>query len=167
MQFKKCEILSHIVFLCNHIIAVLIGTPTSNTGTNTFSSDRRRFASVKRSAFGTARKLTLAGRSQSLRIKRNTEPLRPHTSNGRSGSGTIATVPLYMPTSQKTSRSASNSTPLFNTSLLELKEPVELDIPCDPDDVTSSLEFRKRKSSQDNPGYDPRGMLSNYLFSNR
>ena len=62
-----------------------------------------------------------------------------------------------MPTSQKTSRSASNSTPLFNTSLLELKEPVEIDIPCDPDEVSSSLEFQKRKSSQDNPLYDPRG----------
>ena len=145
----------------------LPGTPTANTGTNTFASDRRRFASVKRSAFGTARKLTLAGRSQSLRIKRNTESLRPHTSNGRSGSGTIATVPLYMPSSQKTSRSASNSTPLFNTSLLELKEPVELDIPCDPDEVVSSShEFQIRKFSQDNPGYDPRGTLRNNNESN-
>ena len=145
------------LLLCLHLNGLLLGTPTSSTGTNTFSADRRRFASVKRSAFGTARKLTLAGRSQSLRIKRNTVPLRPYTSNVRSGSGTIATVPFYMPSSQKTSRSASNSTPLFNTSLLELKEPVEIDIPCDPEEVSSSLEFQKRKSSQESQSYDPRG----------
>jgi len=123
---------------------------------------------MKRSAFGTARKLTLAGRSQSLRIKRNTEPFRPHTSDGRSGSvhlgkdkqgsSNVTTVPLYLPSNQKTSRSSSNSTPLFNTSLLELQEPLELDIPVDPEEVSSSLEFHRLKSLQETRDLNSHGM---------
>ena len=47
--------------------------------------------------------------------------------------------------------------------MLELKEPVEIDIPCDPEEeVLSSLEFQKRKSSQETPGYDLRGNRFNY-----
>lgn len=142
-------------------IATLTSASSLVTTTNTFSSDRKRFASVKRSAFGTARRLTLAGRSQSLRIKRNTEPLRPHTADGgRSGSATIATVPFYLPSSQKTSRSASNSTPLFNTSLLELKEPLEIDIPVEPDEVSSALEFHRLRASQKKPEFDSQGRIT-------
>ena len=116
---------------------------------------------MKRSAFGTARRLTLAGRSQSLRIKRNSEPLRPHLSDGKSGSGNIATVPFYLPSSSgKTSRSASNTTPLFNTSLLELKEPLEIDIPVGPDELSSALESHRLLSSQD---LDSRGK---YIYIN-
>ena len=116
---------------------------------------------MKRSAFGTARRLTLAGRSQSLRIKRNSEPLRPHLSDVKSGSGNIGTVPFYLPSSSgKTSRSASNTTPLFNTSLLELKEPLEIDIPVGPDELSSALESHRLLSSQD---LDSRGK---YIYIN-
>ena len=117
---------------------------------------------MKRSAFGTARRLTLAGRSQSLRIKRNSEPFRPHLSDSKNtGSGNIATVPFYLPSSSgKTSRSASNTTPLFNTSLLELKEPLEIDIPVGPDELSSALESHRLLSSQD---LDSRGK---YIYIN-
>ena len=149
-------------------IAQPSSTPSLVTATNpSFSSDRKRFASVKRSAFGTARKLTLAGRSQSLRIKRNTEPLRPHTSDGRSGSvqgsTQISTVPFYLPSKIKTSRSSSNSaTPLFNTSLLELKQPVEIDIPVEPEEVSSALEFHRLKSLQEKPDFNSQGIRSHF-----
>lgn len=126
--------------------------------TNTVSSvgAPRRLNSVKRSAFGTARKLSLARRSQSLRIKRSNEP-KPTTSDGRSGIAAIGTVPFYLPTSRKTS--ASTTTPIFNTSLTELDETVEIDIPVGLEEVSSTLANLKRKSLQEQMDCTRRGIL--------
>ena len=114
-----------------------------------------RLPSLKRSALGTARKLTLSRRTQSLRMKRDQSEQTASNTLG-SGRATIATVPFYLPVgpgkARRASRSPSDSIPLFNASLTELEVPLEIDVPVEPSEVSSVAEmFKFNASHQQTP----------------
>ena len=101
---------------------------------------------MKRSALGAALKLIFARRTESMKVKSDHEP-SVRSANSRKERGTVATVPFYNP---KSSRSSTTSIPLFNTSLTELEEPIEIDVPVEPDEFSPILGMQKFRTSLTN-----------------